>query len=639
MRYVTVILLVFSFSLCLAQGSLNTKSKKAIEYYREADNFRVRGMYDEAEDLLLQAIKKDKKFVQAYFRLGCVYRDQKRYSEAKKQFELAQKIAGENGQTFREVYFELGAIYLKEGSYEEAGKSLKEFLRLNPKNKRVIERTKLMLGNVEFALENQHLAEEFNPRPLSDAVNKFAIQYFPVLTADQKQLIFTKRDGTSPDHDEDLVISTRSEGGKWKTPVSISDSINTRFNEGTCTVSADGRKLIFTSCFGRKGYGSCDLFVSYKVGDHWSIPTNLGRGVNSGSWESQPTLSADGRTLYFVSNRRGGVGRRDIWMSKLNDKGQWSEAQNLGATVNTPHDDISPFIHANGRTLYFSSNGLSGFGGFDIFYAEKTAGGWQKPANLGFPVNTGEDQMALFISADGKKGYYSNENLLEGNSIKGKIFEFDVPEELQIAYKTSYVYGRVFDNNDQTALRARIELIDLSTNEQKAVVYSDSVSGEYLMILTQGAEYALYVNKRGYLFKSLTFNYTREEELKPILIDLGLDPLQSGATTTLKNIFFEFNQFTLSDKSKTELEKIATFLRENLDLKVLIAGHTDNVGDDSYNRGLSLKRARSVYDYLLSVGLDAAKLSYKGYGSTKPLVPNDTPENRQKNRRIDFIIL
>ena len=639
MRYVVVILFLFSFSFSLAQGSLNTKSKKAIEYYREADNFRVRGMYDKAEELLLKAIKKDKGFVQAYYRLGLVYRDQRRYTEAKKQFELAQKIAGENGQTFREVYFELGAIYLKEGSYEEAGKSLKQFLRLNPKDKRVIERTKLMLTNVEFALENQHLAEQFNPRPLSDTVNKFAIQYFPVLTANQKQLIFTKRDGISPDFDEDLVISTRDDTGMWKAPVSISDSINTRFNEGTCTVSADGRKLIFTSCFGRKGYGSCDLFVSHKVGDQWSIPLNLGKGVNSGSWESQPTLSADGRTLYFVSNRRGGQGRRDIWMSQLDNNGQWSEAQNLGTAINTPQDDVSPFIHANGKTLYFSSSGHAGFGGFDIFHAEKTADGWLKPVNLGFPINTGEDQMALFISADGKKGYYSNENLLEGNSIKGKIFEFDVPDELQIEYKTSYVHGKVFDNKNKASLRARIELIDISSNEQVAVVYSDPVSGEYLMILTEGAEYALYVNKKGYLFKSLTFNYKQEKELEPILIDLGLDPLQSGATTTLKNIFFEFNQYLLSDKSKTELEKIAAFLRENVQLKVMIAGHTDNVGREGYNQDLSLKRAKSVYDYLLSVGLDAAKLSYKGYGSSKPLVPNDSEENRQQNRRIDFIIL
>jgi Tol biopolymer transport system component len=289
-------------------------------------------------------------------------------------------------------------------------------------------------------------------------------------------------------------VSKKDENGKWTHPESISKNINTRLNEGTCTISADGRKLIFTSCTGRDGIGSCDLYETKKIGSDWTTPKNLGRNVNSVEWESQPSLSADGRTLYFVSDRRSGLGRRDIWISTTDENGNWTKAVNAGKQINSQFDEISPFIHANNRTLFFASNGLPGFGGYDLFSTDKDSTAWTMPKNIGAPINDNEDQFSLFITADGKKGYYSHEETLESGFSKSKIFEMVIPEESQIEFRSNYVKGIIRDKDDKHPISAKIELINIRRNRVESLVDSDSITGEYLMVLTHGAEYAHYLN-------------------------------------------------------------------------------------------------------------------------------------------------
>jgi outer membrane protein OmpA-like peptidoglycan-associated protein len=460
------------------------------------------------------------------------------------------------------------------------------------------------------------------------------------LTADQQELIFTRRLGPGGNDDEDLVVSKKISNGSWSMPSSISPNINSELNEGTCAISADGRKLIFTSCVGREGFGSCDLFESTKIGEVWSQPKNLGINVNSAEWESQPSLSADGRTLYFVSDRRGGLGRRDIWVSTLNEKGQWTKAKNAGKPINTVYDEISPFIHVNNRTLYFASNGLAGFGGYDIFYTERdTSAGWTSPVNMGSPINTHEDQFSLFITADGKKGYYSHEEPRPAGYSVSFIYEIEIPEDQQVKFKSNYVKGIVRDKATKKPLLAKIELINLKGNETESLVESDSLSGKYLMILTQGAEYALYVNKPGYLFKSLNFNYSEVRDFQPITLDIELERVTEGTIAILQNIFFDVDKYELKEKSKTELQKISRFLNDNPTVRVEIGGHTDNVGAIGYNKQLSEKRAQSVYQYLISNGIDAKRLIPKGYGPEKPVSTNETEDGRQANRRIEFKIV
>jgi len=622
-----------------SQPTLSTKNKKAIDLYIEADNFRVRGQFAEAISLLNQAIDKDKKFFEAYYRLGLVYLSKKDYAQAIQYYEKGLSLTSDPVKQ-KVFWYDLGDSYFYQGKYDEAVKYFSEFLTVEKNNKQRIEHANQVLKNVEFIKQGAAVAARYKLRPLSDTVNRFVLQYFPVLTADQQELIFTRRVGNNPDDDEDLVICRKDGRGRWLSPQSISPHINSSLNEGTSTISADGRLLIFTSCVGREGFGSCDLFESRKVGDDWSEPVNLGVNVNSSEWESQPSLSADGRTLYFVSDRRGSIGRRDIWVTYQNDKGQWTKAKNIGKPVNSVYDEMSPFIHVNNQTLYFASNGLTGFGGYDIFYSEKdTSNAWSAPVNIGAPINDHEDQFSLFITADGKKGYFAREESKAGGLSASKLYEVEIPEESQVKHRSNYVKGVIRDKKTKHPLAADVELINIEKNERASLVRSDSVTGQYLIVLTQGAEYALYVNKQGYLFTSENFNYSSVKDFKPIVQNIDLEPAKSGSIAILNNIFFEFDKYDLQEKSKTELQEIVKFLNNNPSLKVEIGGHTDNVGSVDYNQQLSEKRAKSVYDYLMKAGIAKSRLLSKGYGSKQPIVENTSEENRQMNRRIEFKIL
>lgn len=636
MRLLFSLLFLLTTLLAAGQSALSTTNKKAIELYTEADNYRVRGQYREALDLLNQAITKDRNFVEAYFRQGIILKAVRDYPQSSKVFLIGLSLT-QDPKKQKGFFYELGENYLLEGNYTKAQDMLDRYLESEILNKPKMEQATLWKRNAQFALRNRKVSTEFQPRRLPDTVNMYAMQYFPVLTADEQELIFTRRVGGGQNDDEDLVVCRKDSLGRWLPPVSISPNINSPMNEGTCTISADGRHLIFTSCIGRRGYGSCDLFESRKVGDAWSRPVNLGPDVNSPAWESQPSLSSDGRTLYFVSDRRGGIGNKDIYVSYKLENGRWTKAENLGPNINTPYDEISPFIHVNGRTIFIASNGKPGFGGYDIYRSEYDNGVWSAAENFGSPVNNHEDQFSLFITRDGERGFYSHEDNFKVNS--SMLFEMQVPEEMRLKYKSNYVKGTVRDARTNNPLGARVELFNINKNELASVVQADSVSGEYLIVLTQGADYALYVSHPGYLFKSLNFNYEAEEQLTPVALDVLLDPAKAGASAVLNNIFFDLNKFDLKEKSVTELEKVVRFLTENPSLRIEIAGHTDNVGAAAYNLQLSQKRAQSVSAYLVAHGIDPARLTQKGYGAQKPLVPNDSEENRQVNRRIEFRLL
>jgi outer membrane protein OmpA-like peptidoglycan-associated protein len=637
-RIVFLFFLILGSMEAIAQLPLSTKSKKAIELYTLADNFRVRGQFDQAINLLEQALAKDDKFVEAYYRLGLTFFSMKQYAKATEFYEKGLGLTNDIRKQ-KVFWYDLGELYLLSGDYEKAMKVLSAYVNNENQSRQKIDRATMLFRSAEFAQKNKGNASEFKLHPLNDTVNRFVMQYFPVLTADQMQLIFTRRAGGGPNDDEDLVVCRKDDNGRWLGPVSISKNINTRLNEGTCTITADGRKLIFTSCTGRDGMGSCDLYESKKIGDDWTEPRNLGKNVNSAEWESQPSLSADGRTLYFVSDRRTGLGRRDIWISTLDDQGVWTRAVNAGNTINSQYDEISPFIHANNRTLYFASNGLPGFGGYDIFYAEKDSSEWTAPRNIGSPINDHEDQFSLFITADGQKAYYSHEETLNSGLSRSRIFEVLIPLENQLRYRSNYVKGVIRDKISQAPLSASIELVNINKNIVESLVESDSITGEYLMVLTQGAEYALYINRTEYLFKSYNFNYSEITDFKPIIIDIDLEKATEGSIAVLNNIFFDLDKYELKEKSTPELQKLIRFLNGNPSVRVEIGGHTDNSGSDEYNRQLSEKRALSVYSYLNKYGIDKKRLLLKGYGPDQPIASNDSEEGRQRNRRIEFRII
>lgn len=636
-------ILLFFLFCCASSGfaqnkpAYSTKKKKAITAFEQSEMFMMRGQVSHAIELLQKAIESDKNFAEAHLRVGSLYKDMGNLNRANYHLNRAVEILPEDKRTAG-AYYALADMHFKQYQYAEAKSLLETFKRVGEPDKRLLPEIDKLMRNIDFAQVAIKDTLAFRPKPLQPPLNTFQLQYFPVLTADQKSLIFTRREGVSAQYDEDIVMSRKGADGKWQKPESISNKINTPNNEGTTAISADGRMLIFTSCVGRRGYGSCDLYVSYRTGDEWSEPENLGPNINSASWESQPSLSPDGRTLYFVSDRPTGYGKRDIYVS-YNKDGDWTKAENLGNKINTADDEVSPFIHANNQTLYFSSKGHPGFGGFDLFSAELTEIGWTNPVNLGFPLNNSDDQVSLYITSDGKKGYYAYEENYRTANYVSRLLEFGVPEAIQVEHRSNYVQGRVYDAKSKQPMSAQVELYDIAKDELISAVNSDAVNGDYLMVLTQGSEYALYVSQPGYLFQSLSFDYSAVEDFEPINIDVFLEPLSQGVKTTLKNIFFDTDQYTLREKSKTELNKVVRFLKENKTVRVGIGGHTDDVGSDTYNQELSLQRAKAVYDYLLGQGVNKQQMVYRGFGKTQPLVPNDSEENRQTNRRIDFTIL
>ncbi|MCZ8022511.1 MAG: OmpA family protein [Cytophagales bacterium] len=620
---------------------MSTQNKKAIALYTEADNYRVRRQFNEAESLLVDAIKKDDQFIEAYLRLGLVYKAQKLYNQALTTFDKGCSLTNDPKKS-KAFWFEIGECFFLMGEYQKAELPLQQFKQneiATISNKQKIESAQRMLNSVTFYNDQKQKTQGYKTEPLSDTVNQFPLQYFPVLTADGSQLIFTRRKGNQDTDDEDIMICDW-QNIRWSVPKSISPNINSKLNEGTCTVTADGRTIIFTSCVGRQGWGSCDLYESVKKGEEWSLPRNLGQRVNSPDWESQPALSADGRVLFFVSDRRGGLGRRDIWYSTKLSNGEWSKAKNLGKEINTVYDEISPFIHVNGNTFFFATNGLPGLGGYDIFKTEKDANGnWQKPVNLGMPINNHEDQYALFVAADGVTTYYAHEETdVEGKSVS-LLYKTILPMEAVLASKPLIAKGYVRDAATNKPLKSTIELISVENDSLVSLVYSDSLKGNYVSILPEKKEYALIARCPGYMLKSIRLSIEEVQNLEVRKFNFELEKIERGKTAVLNNIFFDFNSAILKNESKSELEKVIIWLEENPLVKIEIRGHTDNIGSPEYNLELSFKRAEAVKIYLINRQIPEYRLVSKGYGLTQPIAPNNSESGQKSNRRIEFRIL
>ena len=634
--------LMIYFSLFTVHCSLLAQAPKAKELYAQSIRLFGERKAGEAIPFMEQAVKEDPNFTDAYLKLGQLYEFTKRYDPALAAYRNAIKLQPDSPASGA-AYQSLSNTLLRLGRYSEALPYLEKYLTFFAPQSIQAKRIARQIETACFGQEAIQHPQSVDPKPLSSVLQTTPSQYFPVLTADEQTLVFT---ALKPEGDEDLMTATFN-GEVWSPPVSLASTINTPENEGTPSLSADGRTLVFTACQGRKGFGSCDLYVSRKTGSDWSVPENLGPIINTRFYESQPALSADGRRLYFISDRPGGKGRRDIWRSDLGTDGNWTAPVNLGEPINTAFNEASPFIHPNGQSLFFASEGHIGLGGYDLFVADSSASGWSVPSNLGYPINTAEDQASLFVSANGTRAYYSFEEQKDGVSQKSRLYTFDLPETLRERIKpVSYLKGIVADAKTKKPLAASVELIDLKTNQIISRVQADAQTGQYTAVLPSGGEYALYVSVPGYLFKSLSFDFTQKTKGERsvgtgLSLPVALEPVVAGtsANETLNNLFFESGRYDLADKSRTELDRLVLFMQANKTAKVEISGHTDDKGDATANLTLSQKRAQAVVTYLTKAGIDPGRIRAVGYGKTRPLAPNTTDENRRMNRRIDWKVL
>ena len=636
----SVFLLVSISTFCQKiNGRLYTEDKKAIEFYQEAVTISKRAMFSEAIDLLQRAIKREINFLDAYHRMGYCYERLGRNQEAIRCYSTCLEIDS-SYYLNRETHYWLGKLYFRTGNYNESISFCNKYLSQKNTNYSYEDELRKVLKNAQYSLMLVNSPIEFEAVQLPKTVNTFPQQYFPSLTADQKTLFYTARKGFTMAHDENIYTCVKDDSGRWSPPKSVSPAINSPANEGAVSISADGKIMIFTSCRGRNTYGNCDLFYTEKVGNDWKNPVNLGRPVNTPAWEAQPSLSADGRTLYFASSKSGGKGGRDIWVTHRDDEDTWTEPVNLGDSINTTGNEVSPFIHVNGQTLFFSSDYHPNLGGYDIFSSElgESDQHWTTPKNLGYPINTNDDQISLFITADGKYGYYTND-VRVGMVVESKLHYFEIPQEVQIKHKSSFLTGTIRDQRSKQPIESQIELFDIRSGKMISKVKSDAIDGTYMVVLTEGREYGVYVKKVGYVLENLSFNYEERESMEPKVLDIYLKPIESGQTTVLNNIFFAFDSYKLDQKSQTELREVYNFLKENKGVRIQIGGHTDNTGSNRYNIELSENRARTVYDFLIDNGVPNRLMEFKGYGSSKPRKPNDSEQNRHLNRRIEFMII
>lgn len=630
--YFIFFILVFSFSAS-AQYDPSKINKKAINAYNKGIEFAQNDNFDQAIKLLQHAVQIDPKYIEPYLSLAGISGQLKNYQASVQYYEKAFALDSSYTSFYRLPYsINLAGL----GQFDKALKAVTGLLsdpNISDNAKKAVEyRRKSYQFAVDFAKAHANDNYVFAPKNLGDSINSPESEYFPSLTIDGKQMIFTRRVNN---FNEDF-FGSRKIGNVWSKAVRLNGSINTPQNEGAQNISQDGNWLVFTGCNRPDGYGSCDLYISYLTNTGWSEALNLGGNINTDQWESQPCLSPDKRDLYFASRRPGGYGGSDLYVSHLQPNGHWSEPENLGPEINTAGDEASPFIHADNQTLYFSSNGLQGYGEEDIFVTRKDAEGkWAKPENLGYPINTIGHEGTLFIAADGKTAYFASDR----SDSKGglDIYSFEMRPDIR-PNKTLWIKGKVYDQKTGKGLPSAVELIDLATKQILSRVQTDE-TGNYLITLPVGKDYAFNVNRRGYLFYSDNYSLKDKSPDSTYEKNIPLQPIEVNATVVLKNIFFDFNKFDLKNESQVELDKVVQLLRDNPSLKIQIEGHTDNIGNAADNLKLSENRAKAVVTYLVSKGILINRLTAKGFGATKPIADNKTEEGRAENRRTELKVI
>jgi len=622
-----------------------TSDKKAIKKFEEATKAFDLGDYEGAESTLIKLTESNPEFIEVNFMLAQIHGD--------KNDLPAAIIWLKKGLKIDETFFVDGWLTLAEceqalGHYKEAEEAAAMYIRLPDNNKKSEDKARLILSSSVFAIEALNNPVPFDPINLGGAINTEQSEYYPCLTADGNTLLFTRLLKDSQAYNgrqEDFFVATKTDD-KWTNAVPIAE-INTPLNEGAPSLSPDGQVIIFTACeditgaWGgtREGMGSCDLFYAYKRGNMWVEPKNMGPVINSYGWESQPSFSADGRTLYFVRGKfvRGGIKEQDIYVAYLTQEGSWTKPEPVPGKVNTPYEEESVMIHPDGKTLFFSSDGHSGMGGLDIFLSRMQPDGtWGKPVNLGYPINTHKSENSLLVSSDGNLAFFASDR--EGGLGGLDLYSFELYDAVR-PLPVTYVSGIVSDAETMKKLEARFELTDLETGETVIESYSNALSGEFLVCITAGKDYALSVSKAGYAFHSENFSLKDYNRIEPYTLDVKLQPLQVGVKVILNNVFFGTNSAELDPKSKIELDKLYSLLVSNSDLHIEIGGHTDNVGSDESNQQLSEKRAMSVVAYLVGKGIASARLTSIGYGEKVPIDSNDTESGRSKNRRTEFQIV
>ncbi|WP_372948358.1 OmpA family protein [Mariniphaga sp.] len=623
--------------LLLFAGKLAAQPNRRVQkWFDEARQMVSRQEYSQAINRCNQILERDSTFLDARLLLADIFHETKNTTD--EVFHLKKAIEKTNLPL---VTWRLGLALMSLENYAEALSYFQNYIKNENISAERRKEAEQKIKSCVYAVEAIKNPVDFQPDRLPVTINSPSDEYWPSLSIDQQKLVFTrliKKPGYQPQED---FYTSEFFSNTWQKAIPM-DEINTAENEGAQTLSADGNLLLFTACNRPGGMGSCDIYYSIRKDGRWSKAQNAGKPLNTSSWEAQPSISSDGRFLYFSGNRPGGKGEKDIWRAELleiepNGRIKWGTPVNLGDSINTPGNETSPFVHAGNKNFYFASDYHVGLGGFDLFVSDILGDSvFSFPRNLGYPINTVNDEQGLHISADGLTAFFSSAR----DSLTGlDIYSFELDESVR-PHPATYVKATVVDVENGKPLEAEVALVNLGGITTETRIENTNTSGELLLCLPSGNNYSFSVAKEGYLFYSNTFDLRNSRQFyNPYELEIALTPIKEGAEMNLHNIYFETDSFRILPESEPELQKLVVFLEENPTLKVEVQGHTDDTGLADKNLMLSEKRARSVVEYLVSNQINKNRLTWAGFGENRPVSENDTPEGRQMNRRTTIKIL
>lgn len=519
----------------------------------------------------------------------------------------------------------------------------------------MLQEAKIIVRRASFFAKILSNPVPFEPKEV-EGISTSDDEYLGTLSPDGDYFYFTRRKevvdrtplGGGEKVQKEFFSYSKRKNGSFGTGSPLPDPFNNAQGEGSPTINITNDLIIFAKLIpttlpgSNCTYKNYDLYYSEFADGEWSEPASIGANINrKDSWESQPSLSSDGKVLFFASDRIGSLGGSDIWMTHRNSDGSWGKPVNLGPNINTPQDERSPFLHTDSKTLYFSSNGFDGMGGQDVFYSKLDEHGhWSQPKNLGYPINSSGDDVNFFVSLDGKTGYFCSRKINEKTQEKEdwNFYEFELYEEAR-PHTMMIVKGTVTADDDDLE-GAIVEIRDTATNviatgvvsantKQYAVATERKIDNPEPVIVT--------VKKEGHSYDSHVV--TAEQMAQPVVVkDAEVKSIETGKVCNLRDIYFETNSYKLTQSSQVVVKLFVEFLKDNPSVKVEIQGHTDNVGNDNDNLVLSERRAKAVYDIVVKMGIPADRMRYKGYGESQPIADNNTASGRAQNRRTVFLI-
>lgn len=652
-----------------AQEECGELKKKTAKVYEEAlDNLsQARSMsyaparaeiyYQQAYKLFQQVLDEEPEYGPAYYYLGYIniHKQQNNLQLAANYFEQALSYCPDG---LHMANYHLGKLYYGIGNKDKAATYMKAFLA-KPEYvdaDSLLAEAQLIYDWSYAAVELMNNPVPFNPKVVPGISSKNN-EYLVYISPDNEIALYTRQVepnklntpwGSSGEYVEKFFISRRNKEGysslheaPFDDGEKMKEPFNKEMNEGSPTLTVNNKEMVYTVCRhvnpeDVKSYYNCDLYYTFYSNGGWNdiIPIDA---VNTDStWESQPSITSDGKTLYFISNREGGFGGYDIYTSTRDENGKWGPPVNLGSTINTSGNEKSPFIHSDSQTLYFSSSGRPGMGGYDIFFAKmKDDGSWHEPKNIGYPINTEYDDVGFIVSTDGKYGYYASNNMKNG--IGGwDFYSFELYKEAR-PEKVLFLKGVVKNELNDEPIEASVEIKNIKTKEVTQIPV-DYETGEYVAVMRFNSDYLMTVKKPNFVYESEYFSMEDTTLDEPITVEVDIKPVEMGKSYKMNDIYYETNSAELTESSKKVLDEFIIFLSENPNITVDIEGHTDNVGSDYDNLVLSQNRAKSVYEYLVANGISASRLGWKGYGESRPVATNDTEQGRALNRRTEFVI-